>query len=218
MAADFSKRPRRTGLDYGFEAAFHGPVAGLDEAGRGPLAGPVVAAAVILAPERLPAGLADSKLLSAVARERLFEFICAHGQVGIGQATVAEIDRLNILQASLAAMTRAVEALAAQGAHLAMALVDGNTPPALACPACTVVNGDAQVASIAAASIVAKVARDRLMAGLAADWPAYGWERNKGYGTPAHLSALAAHGVTPHHRRSFAPIHKMLTEDSPITS
>lgn len=188
-----------------------GPVAGVDEVGRGPWAGPVVAAAVILGAEA-PGGLADSKRLAAPRREALAAEIGASALVGLGVATVEEIDRMNILRAAELAMTRAVAALAAPPAAC---LVDGNrVPAALACPAEAVVGGDASCAAIAAASIVAKVARDAMMADLARAHPGYGWERNMGYGTAEHRAALARLGLTPHHRRSFRPIHNILCEDS----
>jgi ribonuclease HII len=196
-----------------------GPVAGIDEAGRGPLAGPVVAAAVILDRARIPKGLNDSKQLSAEARETLFprilEFAVA---VGIGEACVDEIDLLNIRRATHMAMARAVRALSIAAAF---ALVDGNDAPALPCPCDTLVDGDARSVSIAAASIVAKVTRDRQMAALHDEHPHYGWLTNKGYGTEEHLTALGRHGVTRHHRRSFAPVHNILCggnlEDSSVT-
>ena len=208
--------------DFAVEAA-HGAkrgrlVVGVDEAGRGPWAGPVTAAAVWLAPERLPpglrAGLDDSKKLARSNREAIFEEM--HDltsterpplQLALGEASVDEIDRLNILQASLLAMARAVAALALRPDA---ALVDGTQAPRLDCPVTTVVGGDRKCLTIAAASIAAKVTRDRLMAGLAAAHPGYGWERNAGYGTAAHRKALARLGVTPHHRRSFRPIREAL--------
>jgi ribonuclease HII len=177
-------------------------VAGVDEAGRGCLAGPVVAAAVVLPPDaRLP-GLNDSKKLSAAQRDALFERVLAEAlAVGVGRCEAEEVDRLNVLWAAMEAMRRAVADLALPPA---VALVDGDrTPPALACAAETVVRGDARSLSIAAASVVAKVTRDRLMAALDADFPAYGLAVHKGYPTPAHYDALAAHGPSPLHRRSF---------------
>ena len=188
-----------------------GPVAGIDEAGRGPWAGPVVAAAVILDPHDIPVGIADSKALKAAQREALLPAIEAAAEVGVGQASVAEIDDLNILAATMLAMRRAVAALPRPPA---LALVDGNRDPGLACPTRCIVKGDARCQAIAAASIVAKVTRDRIMAGLAAAHPGYGWERNAGYGTAQHRAALARLGVTPHHRRSFAPIRQQLESDS----
>ena len=184
-----------------------GGVAGIDEAGRGPWAGPVVAAAVILDPDRIPAGLNDSKLLSEQTRERLFVEIASHAQMAVGIGEVGQIDRDNILQATLWAMAAALRALPSRPAA---ALVDGNRLPPLPCPAEAVIKGDARSLSIAAASIVAKVTRDRLMRQLASDFPGYGWERNKGYGTQEHRSAIAELGVTPQHRRSFAPIRDAL--------
>ncbi|HKJ72827.1 MAG TPA: ribonuclease HII [Alphaproteobacteria bacterium] len=186
-------------------------VAGVDEVGRGPWAGPVVAAAVILARGAVPDGLDDSKALSKARREALFDEITGAATIGCGMASVAEIDTLNILQASLLAMTRAVEAL---GSAPHMALVDGNRAPRLACPVKTVVKGDAKSLSIAAASIIAKVTRDRLMAELAIEHPAYGWERNAGYGTAEHREGLQLVGICRHHRKSFAPIRQLMTQDS----
>jgi ribonuclease HII len=183
-------------------------VAGLDEVGRGPWAGPVVAAAVVLDPETIPEGLDDSKRLTAVRREVLYGLLVGCASVGVGQASVAEIETMNILQASHLAMRRAVAALAERPAT---ALVDGGrVPPGLPCPARAIIDGDAQVVSIAAASIVAKVVRDRIMVALSQQFPGYGWERNMGYGTADHAAGLARLGVTPHHRRSFRPIHNHL--------
>lgn len=194
--------------DFSFESSAPAPVCGIDEAGRGPWAGPVVAAAVILDPDNLPAGLNDSKKLSAGKREALFDVILARAQVGIGEASVAEIDSANILSATYLAMCRAVAALPLPPAH---ALVDGNRlPPGLICPAQAIVKGDGRSLSIAAASIVAKVTRDRIMVSLAQQFPGYGWEKNAGYGVKAHAEALKKLGVTPHHRASFKPIHNIL--------
>jgi len=179
------------------------PVAGVDEAGRGPLAGPVVAAAVILDRRRVPKGIDDSKKLGADARARLCREIRAIAHVGVGIATVEEIDEINILWASMLAMERAVAALAIEPA---MVLVDGNRCPRWDRPSQWVIGGDALCLSIAAASIVAKEERDRIMADYDADHPGYGWAQNKGYGTPAHLDALARLGPSPLHRRSFAPV------------
>lgn len=180
-----------------------GPVCGVDEAGRGPWAGPVIAAAVILDPALAPDGIDDSKRLSERQRERLYEAILASSQTGIGAASVAEIDKLNILQATLLAMARAVAALPVAPGH---ALIDGNRAPALPCATTTVIKGDGRSLSIAAASIIAKVHRDRLMRDLAQEFPVYGWEQNKGYGTDRHRSALSRAGISPHHRLSFAPM------------
>lgn len=178
--------------------------AGVDEAGRGPLAGPVIAAAVILDPARPIAGLADSKTLSAARRERLAVEIEARALAfALGRAEVGEIDRLNILQASLLAMQRAVAALDPGPAR---AWIDGNHCPRLACPAVAVIKGDQRIASIAAASILAKVARDGEMRGLDAEYPGYGFARHKGYPTRDHVAALDRLGVSPVHRRSFAPV------------
>ena len=187
-------------------------IAGVDEAGRGPLAGPVVAAAVILDAADIPAGLADSKTLGPARRAAVAEQIRARARHAIAEASVAEIDRLNILQASHLAMRRALLAL---DTAPDLALIDGNRMPgALPCPAELMVRGDARCLSIAAASILAKVARDAIMADLARDFPHYGWERNAGYPVPAHLAGLKRWGVTPHHRQSFAPVRKMLCEEN----
>ena len=186
-------------------------IAGVDEAGRGPWAGPVVAAAVILDRDGLDLdlalGLDDSKKLPAGRREHLFTALGASARIGVGRAEVADIDSMNILGATLLAMSRAVAAL---GTPPDLALIDGPSVPDLPCPARPVIGGDGLSLSIAAASVVAKVTRDRLMAELAGAHPGYGWERNKGYGTPQHRCALETLGVTPHHRRSFRPIRKIL--------
>lgn len=179
------------------------PVAGCDEAGRGPLAGPVVAAAVILDPECVPPGLDDSKKLDRATRERLYDEICLSAEVAIAFAPPARIDRDNILRASLWALARAVASLPVRPQ---LVLVDGRDRINVPCDCEAVVRGDALVASIAAASIVAKVMRDRLMARLALAHPGYGFERNMGYGVPAHCEALVRLGPTIHHRRSFAPV------------
>jgi ribonuclease HII len=198
--------------DFALErAAGAAPVCGIDEAGRGPLAGPVFAAAVVLDPARVPQGIDDSKKLAPARRRRIAADLAAVAAVGLGQASVAEIDRLNILRASLLAMRRAFDDLAlGLGRMPAVALVDGNRLPDLPCAARAVVGGDGRSLSIAAASIVAKVARDALMAELARAHPQYGWERNAGYGTPEHLRALTQFGATPHHRITFTPIHNLL--------
>ena len=190
-----------------------GPVAGVDEAGRGPLAGPVVAAAVCFPGLALPPAVRslidDSKRLSPARREAAYAAILETGMVGTGEASVSEIDRLNILQATMIAMQRAVDALARPPS---VVLVDGNRAPVLPMPACPMVGGDGRSLSIAAASVVAKVTRDRIMARLAEDHPGYGWERNAGYGVAAHRAALAALGPTPHHRRTFAPVRDLLAD------
>jgi len=201
--------------DFGLEdrarGEGHAVVAGVDEAGRGPWAGPVVAGAVILEAATLSAalrlGLDDSKKLSPARRTELFELLASEAAIGVGRAEVAEIDAVNILEATMRAMARAVDAL---GRRPDLALIDGNRAPALPCAARCVVGGDGKSLSIAAASIVAKVTRDRLMAELAAHFPGYGWERNAGYGTAEHRAALIRLGVTPAHRRSYAPVRKML--------
>jgi ribonuclease HII len=179
------------------------PVAGCDEAGRGPLAGPVVAAAVILDPKRIPKGIDDSKRLSKERREELFEDICATALVSVAVAPPSRIDRDNILRASLWALTRAVHALPEAPRHV---FVDGRDRLATSCDCEAVIGGDGIVLSIAAASIVAKVSRDRLMCRLALDHPGYGFEQHMGYGVPAHLDALDRLGPTIHHRRFFAPV------------
>jgi len=202
----------KNGPGFKFEDQHPDPVCGVDEVGRGPWAGPVLAAAVILDPGRIPPGLNDSKKLTAARRAALFDEISAQAVVAVGMASVKEIDRINILQATFLAMRRAVDALATKPAF---ALIDGNKiPPGLACEARAIVKGDSRSLSIAAASIIAKVTRDRLMCDLSATFPGYGWESNMGYGTKAHQSGLARFGVTPHHRRSFKPIHKMLCEEN----
>lgn len=185
-----------------------GLVAGVDEAGRGPLAGPVVAAAVILDPSNIPEGLNDSKKLTARTRGMLFDQINAAAQVGVGQASVQEIDDLNILRASHLAMCRALDGLPKRPDH---ALIDGNMIPRdLVLPATALVKGDARSLSIAAASIIAKEVRDRIMVDLAQQYPGYGWEKNAGYPTAQHRASLLSHGVTPHHRRSFKTVHNIL--------
>lgn len=199
-------------LDFSHEYALQGAgyprIAGVDEVGRGPWAGPVVAAAVVLDPHNLPWGANDSKKLTAKKREALHDRIWATAHVGIGEASVEEIDRHNILQATYMAMKRALAALPVLPDF---ALIDGNRLPAsLSCPAHPVVKGDGVVLSIACASIVAKVYRDRLMGDLAKAHPHYGWEHNAGYGAPAHQQGLRTHGVTAHHRRSFKPIAELL--------
>ena len=192
----------------GLQWSGHGLMAGVDEAGRGPLAGPVVAAAVILDDLQPIQGLADSKALSARRREQLFDEIRAKALACcIAQASVEEIDRLNILQATLLAMQRAVAGLRLCPRHV---LVDGNRLPLLTMPAEAIVKGDAKVAAISAASILAKVHRDQLCQSLHEAWPAYNFARHKGYPTADHLAALRAHGACPAHRRSYGPVRAVL--------
>ena len=179
------------------------PVAGCDEAGRGPLAGPVVAAAVVLDPKRIPKGIDDSKRLTAERREELFEEICATASFAVAFASPARIDRDNILRASLWALERAVNALPEMPQHV---FVDGRDRLNIPSECEAVIGGDGLVVSIAAASIIAKVTRDRLMCALAQDCPGYGFESHKGYGVPEHLEALDRLGPTVHHRRLFAPV------------
>jgi ribonuclease HII len=183
-------------------------VAGVDEAGRGPLAGPVVAAAVILDPGNIPDGIADSKTLDPETRRALYLQILSTSQVGVGVAGVDRIDADNILNASLWAMADAVAQLSSRPR---LVLVDGNkVPPRLGCESRAIVRGDAKCLSIAAASIVAKVTRDTMMVELARDYPDYGFERHKGYATPEHQAAIERLGVTPHHRRSFKTVQLAL--------
>jgi len=182
------------------------PVAGVDEAGCAPLAGPVVAAAVVLDRNRFPRGIDDSKALPAPVREAICARLYKVAVIGVGIASVGEIDSLNIYWARMLAMARAVDAL---GLDPAMVLVDGNRCPRWERPSLAIVAGDTKCRSIAAASIVAKVTRDRIMFAHARDYPGYGWERNKGYPTPEHCRALEALGPTPLHRRSFAPVRQL---------
>ena len=203
------------GPDFNFErdayARGFSRVAGVDEVGRGPLAGPVTAAAVVLDPARIPDGLNDSKKLSKKARERLYEEILQVADVSIAHASVAEIEELNILRASHLAMVRALDGLK-QPADFA--LIDGNMLPRdLKIKALTVIKGDARSQSISAASIMAKICRDCVMLSLAQQHPGYGWETNMGYGSKRHKEALQNIGVTPHHRRLFKPVHNMLYQD-----
>ncbi|MCJ7598531.1 MAG: ribonuclease HII [Methyloceanibacter sp.] len=187
---------------------YQGPVVGIDEAGRGPWAGPVVVAAVILNPGRIPAGLNDSKLLTPEAREDRYAEIVATAAVSIAIGPVKRIDRDNILQASLWGMRIAYRGL---GVAAAAALIDGNiVPKRFPCPAHPIIGGDSLSLSVAAASIVAKVTRDRMMVKLAKRYRRYGWESNKGYGTKEHALAIKKHGVCVHHRRSFSPIEEAL--------
>jgi ribonuclease HII len=202
--------------DFSLEAVGPAPVCGIDEVGRGPWAGPVVAAAVILDPLAVPEGLDDSKRLAPPRREELSAMLHACATVGVGMASVAEIEAMNILQASFLAMRRAVAALSRRPA---LALVDGHMhPPGLPCPCRPVVGGDGLALSIAAASIVAKVTRDAMMVALSQQFPGYGWETNMGYGTRGHAEGLGRLGVSPHHRRGFAPVHKMLWEEGFVSS
>ena len=200
--------------DFILELDHGGRVAGVDEVGRGPLAGPVVAAAVVFR-AGVPGGLAplldDSKKLDAEARALAYAALLASAsaEIAVGAASVLEIDRINILRASLLAMTRAVARLRVPPE---LALVDGNVAPALGCPVRCVIGGDARSFSIAAASIVAKVTRDRLMARLARRCPGYGWERNAGYATPPHRDALRALGATRHHRSGFGTVRRLALE------
>ncbi|WP_378941568.1 ribonuclease HII [Paracoccus sp. R86501] len=208
-----------SGPDFSFEAAAIAQgarlVAGVDEVGRGPLCGPVTAAAVILNPDAIPEGLNDSKKLSAKRRNDLFAWLTRNCDWSVAHVNVEEIDRLNIYHASHLAMCRAVAGLKQRPDHV---LVDGNKLPRdLGLPAEAIVKGDGRSVTIAAASILAKVARDRIMESLAQHYPGYGWEVNAGYPTPAHKKALLELGVTPHHRRSFKPVHNILCK-SPLPS
>jgi ribonuclease HII len=199
---------------FRFELRCEGRVAGIDEAGRGPLAGPVYAAAAVIDRTRVARKLLrmidDSKKLTLEQREEAYEAMIASGvvQFAVGEASVEEIDRVNILQATYLAMRRAVQALVEQPE---VVLIDGNrVPPQLGCRAEAIVGGDAHSYSIAAASIFAKVTRDRYMHALALTYPGYGWETNRGYGSQQHLEALSLLGPTPHHRRSFAPVTRLV--------
>lgn len=190
-------------------------VAGVDEVGRGPLAGPVTAAAVILDPEALPEGLCDSKLIGPKRRAALWDAIMARAEVSIAHASVEEIDTHNILRASHLAMKRAVDGLSRRPDHL---LIDGNMiPRGLTCTAEAIVKGDTLSMSISAASIVAKICRDRIMWDLAQHYPGYGWETNMGYPSKYHKAALQNLGLTPHHRRSFKPVHNILYQEKSLT-
>lgn len=202
--------------DFLLEQEMGGLICGIDEVGRGPIAGPVVAASVHIPPalqaQALALGITDSKKLSVTKRDTLFEWITSHCVWGLGECSPAEIDQLNILWATMEAMKRSFTAM--QGKmHSACsgALIDGNrVPPDFPAPARAIVKGDQHSISIAAASIVAKVTRDRAMAKLAEEFPYYGWERNAAYPSPEHKEALLTHGVTPHHRKSFAPVRALL--------
>lgn len=210
---------RMTKPDFSFETAARqrgfAHVAGVDEVGRGPLAGPVVAAAVILDPAQIPDGLNDSKKLTAKRRDALYDELLKVADVSIAEATVAEIDAHNILRASHIAMVRAVAGLSRTADH---ALIDGNLIPRdLVISSETIIKGDARSLSIAAASIMAKVWRDRHMVALAQQHPHYGWEKNAGYPTAQHKLGLEQFGATPHHRRSFKPIHNILYQDKNLS-
>ncbi len=205
--------------DFEFERAAQSRgftrIAGVDEVGRGPLAGPVTAAAVVLDPLRIPEGLNDSKRLTRKARERLYDEIMQVADVSFAHASVEEIDELNILRASHLAMTRALDGLQ-HGADYA--LIDGNMiPRGLTLPAETIIKGDARSQSISAASIMAKTCRDCVMLSLAQQHPGYGWETNMGYGSKRHIEALQNLGATPHHRRSFKPVHNILYQEKNLT-
>lgn len=215
MATRRNAAAPQLGLELAQTAAGIVRLCGVDEAGRGPLAGPVYAAAVVLDPARQIRGLADSKTLSAEKREALFARICERA-LGwhIAFATVEEIDRLNILHATMLAMQRAVQGLAASGVIPDLVQVDGNRCPQVAFPVEAIVKGDAKVKAISAASILAKVARDRELMTLHEAYPQYGFDAHVGYPTPQHLAALQQFGATPHHRRSFAPVRAVL-EDAP---
>ena len=210
----------KTFPDFSFETLAHQRgaliVAGVDEVGRGPLAGPVTAAAVVLNPDRIPNGLNDSKALTEKRRAALAEQIWEMAEVSVAHASVEEIDSLNILRASHLAMERAVAGLPRAPDHL---LIDGNLlPRGITIPAEAIIKGDARSLSISAASIVAKVCRDQIMVDLAQQHPGYGWETNAGYGSKSHMMALQNLGVTPFHRRSFKPVHNILYQDKNVTS
>jgi ribonuclease HII len=208
------------GPDFEMEKAAYAAgrlhIAGVDEVGRGPLAGPVTAAAVVLDPARIPDGLNDSKQLSKKRREALAELLINCAMVSVGHASVEEIEQVNILRASHLAMQRAVAGLPVVPDHV---LVDGAmVPHGMNLPVTPVVKGDTRCLSISAASIVAKIARDLIMVDLAQQHPGYGWETNMGYGSKSHMAALRDLGVTPHHRRTFKPVHKMLYQEKIISS
>lgn len=199
---------------YDLERDIGGVICGVDEVGRGPLAGPVIAAAVILNPENIPHHLNDSKKLSAKKRQELNDIILATAEYGYGEANLEEIDELNILHASMLAMQRAVANLPRKVDHI---LVDGNRIPDFDAPATAVIKGDQKSVSIAAASIIAKIKRDFLMKKLGEIHPEYGWERNSGYGTREHMKALNLVGPSRFHRKSFAPIRDLMTQQNNIT-
>ncbi|HVF37232.1 MAG TPA: ribonuclease HII [Sphingomicrobium sp.] len=202
---------------FKIELGYPTPLAGVDEAGCAPLAGPVVAAAVVLDREKFPRGIDDSKKLDLDAREAIFGRLQKVARIGIGMASVEEIDQINIYWARMLAMSRAVEALVeSAGFEPAWVLVDGNACPRWQRPSKAIVAGDTKCRSIAAASIVAKVTRDRIMADHARTWPGYGWETNRGYPTPEHIRALDALGVTPLHRRSFGKVRQLTEQALPL--
>ena len=202
--------------DFMFETELGCRVAGVDEVGRGSLAGPVTAAAVVLDPKCIPEGLNDSKKLTAKKRLDLYRQLLDCADVSIAHASVAEIDEINILRASHLAMERAIAGLQVLPEHV---LIDGNMiPRGLRLPATTLVKGDSRSISISAASIVAKVCRDCVLVDLAQQHPGYGWETNMGYGSKKHMEALRSLGVTPHHRRSFKPVHNMLYQEKIVTN
>jgi len=190
---------------FKLELPYPMPLAGVDEAGCAPLAGPVVAAAVVLDRDKFPRGIDDSKKLDLGTREAIYGRLQRQARIGVGMASVEEIDQINIYWARMLAMTRAVEAL---GFEPAWVLVDGNATPRWQRPSKAIVAGDAKCRSIAAASIVAKVTRDRIMADYAREYPGYGWETNRGYPTPEHIRALDTLGLTPIHRRTFARVRE----------
>lgn len=200
--------------DFSLEEQYNGLVCGLDEVGRGPLAGPVVAACAVIPKEmrslEFIVHIKDSKKVAPKKREMLYDAITEHFPYAISILSPEEIDEHNILQASLLAMTKAHDEVVSSGITLKHALVDGNKLPIMATPASAIVKGDGKSKTIAAASIIAKVYRDRIMQGLAVEFPNYGWERNAGYPTKQHREALLKFGVTPHHRRSFAPVRRIL--------
>jgi ribonuclease HII len=198
---------------FKLELPYPQPLAGVDEAGCAPLAGPVVAAAVVLDREKFPRGIDDSKKLDLDAREAIYVRLQKVARIGVGMASVEEIDQINIDWARMLAMSRAVEAL---GFEPAWVLVDGNATPRWQRPSKAIVAGDAKCRSIAAASIVAKVTRDRIMADYSRDYPGYGWETNRGYPTPEHIRAIGTLGLTPHHRRTFSKVRERLEQEMPL--
>jgi ribonuclease HII len=199
---------------FKLELPYPMPLAGVDEAGCAPLAGPVVAAAVVLDRDKFPRGIDDSKKLDLDTREAIYGRLQKVARIGVGMASVEEIDQINIYWARMLAMTRAVEAL---GFEPAWVLVDGNATPRWQRPSKAIVAGDAKCRSIAAASIVAKVTRDRIMADYALTYPGYGWEHNRGYPTPEHIRALDTLGLTPLHRRTFARVRERAEQNVPLT-